>query len=417
MTLTFTSSKVIKLKSIYQPISLDRSDFPVSIVGAGPAGLMAGLTLSKRNVDSIVLEKSNYIGHPVHTSGGSWIQDLKDLGIPSHLYNPIKNATFLSNNSRAEFRLDEATACVIRVREMLQYLALEHASNGGDLLIGANVKSVENTENGTRVKYYKNGEEKSLDSRFTIDGSGFSTVTNRTITPHNTWHNFGYGVEYESWVENLEKDTVTLMVGSDYSKFGYAWIFPTGEHRARFGSGFLRAGTNESPQKMVDKFIRSNPMIQEEFGKIVPIEIHSGVVPADGTVEESVLGRVLLAGDSAGQVTPHIGEGIRFALKFGKLAAGTVADALRFTDGEKIKAVLSGYDREWKSDIGAEFKRALALQEKIFEFSDEQWDKAVEGLKELSNKQFVSFLRGDFSGRYLFSLLMTHPSLVRKLIS
>lgn len=386
----------------------------VAIVGGGPAGLMAGLTLAKLKVDSVVLEKSNYIGHPVHTSGGSWIEDLSNLGIPSNMYNPIKNAIFLSNNSRAEFYMDVAKACVIKVRDMLQYLALKAASSGAKILVGSNVKSITTSENRSIVRYLRNGEENTLKADYAIDSSGFSSIANRSQAVNPNWKNFGYGVEYECWVENLQQDTVYLMVGSKYSRAGYAWIFPVDSHRARIGSGFLKAGANENPQKMVESIIYNNPMISREFGRVVPIEIHSGVVPADGIVENSVIGHTLLAGDSAGQVTPHIGEGIRFALKFGKLAAETVNEAL--ADKGNEADILKNYDKEWKSEIGSPFKRALSLQERIFEFEDTQWDKAVKALQQLTNKQFVSFLRGDFSAKYLFSLLLTHPSLIGKLM-
>ena len=55
----------------------------VLIVGGGPAGLAAAESASSRGVSALVLERQNEIGYPVHTSGGSWLQDMKALDIPA----------------------------------------------------------------------------------------------------------------------------------------------------------------------------------------------------------------------------------------------------------------------------------------------------------------------------------------------
>lgn len=390
-------------------------EYDVSIIGGGPAGLMAGLTAARRKLKALVIEKSTTVGEPVHTSGGSWISELTELGIPSNLYNPIKRAVFLSNSSKAEFKMDKAESCVLRVRELLQHLATEAISNGCDIVLMSKATSVENSETNVKVRYERSGIENTLISKYAIDASGYSSVANRNLKINETWKNHGYGLEYEAWFENLDKETIYLMVGSDYTQSGYAWIFPVDANRARIGAGFLKATSNANPKEYVDKMIRDNSKMKNEFGRIVPIETHSGVVPADGPVGRSLFGRVLLAGDSAGQVTPHIGEGIRFALKYGQLAASTVADVIQSDSTNAKNSTLENYQRQWKSEIGYNFKVALKLQDLFSRLTDDEWDKAVTSLNSLSNDEFTAFLRGDFSKKYLTSLLFKHPGLVRAL--
>src|SRR5438874_2418992 len=60
----------------------------VLIVGGGPAGLAAAEAAAKLNARTVLLERQNEIGYPVHTSGGSWVSDMKALAIPEYLYAP-----------------------------------------------------------------------------------------------------------------------------------------------------------------------------------------------------------------------------------------------------------------------------------------------------------------------------------------
>jgi digeranylgeranylglycerophospholipid reductase len=391
-------------------------DTDVTVVGGGPAGLMASLRLSSLGLSNVVLERSEVIGEPVHTSGGSWIKDLKDLGIPEKFYNPIKSAIFMSNNSRAEFKLEKATACVILIRDLLKYLAVRSVEKGSNVIIGAPVFSMRNEGKMILTKYHRLGEEITLKSKYGIDASGFSRVSLRTEENHPLPGYIGYGAQYEAWVENLDRNSIYLMVGSNYSKDGYTWVFPTDDHVARIGTGFIGIETSRNPQKLLDNLVHDNAFFKKEFGKIIPIERHTGIVPANGIAGTSVLGRILLTGDSSGLATPHIGEGIRFAMKYGKLAAETISKAIASGSNSEIEGILIEYDKIVQKELGQDFKIAYKIQRTLADLSDIEWDKAVSSLQSLSNDEFIAFLRGDFSKKYILSLLLKHPSLIRGLV-
>src|SRR5260370_29914773 len=95
----------------------------VLIVGGGPAGLATAEAASKLNVRTIVLERQNEIGYPVHTSGGSWISDMKALAIPENLYHPITKVMFVSPHREVPLYYNPAVACVLDVSRVYPPLA------------------------------------------------------------------------------------------------------------------------------------------------------------------------------------------------------------------------------------------------------------------------------------------------------
>src|SRR5689334_12093932 len=99
------------------------SETDVLIVGGGPAGLAAAEAAAKQGVRVLVLERQNEIGYPVHTSGGSWISDMRALGIPDHLYHPIQKIYFVSPQREIPLYYEQPVCCVIDVRGVYQHLA------------------------------------------------------------------------------------------------------------------------------------------------------------------------------------------------------------------------------------------------------------------------------------------------------
>ena len=60
----------------------------VLVAGGGPGGLAAAEAAARGGCSVLVLEAGKEIGSPTRTSGGSFIAELKALGIPDHLFKP-----------------------------------------------------------------------------------------------------------------------------------------------------------------------------------------------------------------------------------------------------------------------------------------------------------------------------------------
>ena len=84
-------------------------------------------------------------------------------------------------------------------------------------------------------------------------------------------------------------------------------------------------------------------------------------LPFKRTAKETVFGRVLLAGDSAGFVSPVTGEGLYYGIKGGQLAAEAIFQHL------KSKAPLTSYRDNWKKAFGNDLNTyGYFLQKKVY---------------------------------------------------
>jgi len=92
------------------------TNYDIVIVGGGPAGLSAAYSAARKKATTIVLEKDDSIAQNIRTSGVSWIDDIKRLGIPEKYYNPIKNFRIISPSKDIVLRGNTPKSCVLDVR-------------------------------------------------------------------------------------------------------------------------------------------------------------------------------------------------------------------------------------------------------------------------------------------------------------
>ena len=210
------------------------ADVDLVIVGAGPAGLVAANRAAELGLRVKLFERQYEIGYPVRTSGGSYIKEMTENGIPSQFYNPLKSVTFATTNKRVQFDYPSHTACVLDIRGAYQFLAMEAAKKGCEIEVGTTVQGAIKENGLTKgvVALYPRGKDADTTCRTVIDASGFSSVIARDsgLLPPS-WERFGSGVEYEAYVEHLEKESALLLVGENILPTGYGWIFPLSEHR------------------------------------------------------------------------------------------------------------------------------------------------------------------------------------------
>ena len=386
--------------------------FDLIVVGGGPAGSSAAHAASKNGLKVALIEKEESIAQSVRTSGVTWIQNIKEFGIPDDCYNPVKNFVFYSPNNKVSIGDKVARSAVLDVRKTYRWLASQAKEQGTEIFVNTSVKEAIKDGSGKiiGVKTIQNEKEIEFFGKVIIDASGFQSVVAKSMGFVEQWGRFGAGAEYEARVEHVNSDTWWLMVGEKYSPAGYAWIFPLGNNIARIGVGIGKPDSPVDPTARLKELIENKEGPIAELGKIEPIEFHYGLIPNDGLSRKTVYDNLILVGDSAGQANPLVLEGIRYAIKFGKIAGEVASKAIKSDDTSEKK--LTEYEDNWKKAIESKIKSAGKVQDRWIGLTDEDWDKELDVISELKPEEFLDFIKADFGLSNMLKLATSHPKLV-----
>jgi digeranylgeranylglycerophospholipid reductase len=388
--------------------------FDIAVVGGGPAGLSAAYSAAKGGAKVILFEKDESIAHSIRTSGVTWISEMERLGIPSKFYNPIRNYRFVSPSNDVLITGNDSRSCVLDIRGTYQHLAFLAAKQGVQLMVKSNVIDV--IKDGHRVAGVKASTPKGrliVRSTLVIDASGFSTSVGRKAGVAGQWKRYGVGAEYECYCDDIDSTTWVLMVGQKYSDAGYAWVFPLSANRVRIGVGVGRPESNAEPLEKLHKIIekRLKPLDALREGKIQPVELHYGFIPNEGMRSTSIADGLIMVGDSAGQSNPLVLEGIRYAIEFGRLAGKVGADSLSLNSNRES---LLEYERSWKAKAESKIRSALKVQMRWVGLTDEEWDKEIEILRDMTVQEFLDFIKADFTTVNMMKLALHHPKMAAR---
>ena len=390
--------------------------YDVIVVGGGPAGSSAAYAAAKNGASVVLLEKESAIAESVRTSGVTWIQDIREFGIPDECFNPVKNFSFCSPNNEVTITDAVPRAAVLDVRGTYRWLAEEARKAGAEIMVKTNVTGIIRNKSGDIAGVSGTGPdgEVTFHGKVIIDASGFSSVVCRAMNLAPKWKRFGAGAEYEARVENADPDTWWLMVGQKYSPAGYAWIFPVGGDIVRIGVGVGKPESDIDPTQRLKDLIRDKTGPIKKLGRITPIEFHYGMIPNDGLVRRTVFNNLIMVGDSAGQANPLVLEGIRYAIRYGRTAGKVASDATR--TGRTDRDSMYRYEEEWRSGIESKINSAGGIQNRWIGFSDREWDEELNVINELKPDEFLDFIRAEFGLSYIIRLTRNHPRLaVRQL--
>ena len=396
---------------------MTKREYDLIVVGAGPAGSSAAYAAAKNGIKVALLEKEENVAQTVRTSGVTWIDYAKEFGIPEDCYNPIRTYNFCSPNNTVSITDNKPKAAVLDVRKTYRFLADMAKKNGAEIFVNTNVTNVI-TENGSivGVKASSSNSEMIFHARMLIDASGFQSAVSKSLGLVKQWERFGVGAEYEAEVENIKSDTWWLMVGQMYSPAGYAWIFPLGKNMVRIGVGVGKPESHVDPTQRLDELIEKGAGPIKDLGKITKKEFHYGLIPNEGLSRKTVYDNLILVGDTAGMANPLVLEGIRYAIKYGRVAGDVASKAIK--SGDTSEKALQYYEETWKKEIESKIKSAHKVQARWLELSDSEWDKEIDIISNLTADEFLDFVRADFTISKIVKIAAHHPILaVRQLFN
>jgi digeranylgeranylglycerophospholipid reductase len=383
---------------------MDASDVDAVVVGGGPAGLSAAAALARAGRSVVVLERGAAFGEPVRTSGGSFVAPLRAMGVPPELWQPVTRLRIAGPGVDRTFRYRRARMCVLDVRGLYQWLAVEAAQAGAVLRLKQHVTAagpgtVEVRGHGT------------VTGRLVVDASGTGGLVARAAGLRGTAPRTAVGLEVEVVAPGYDQREALLVVGDEVAPGGYGWAFPRGGGRVRLGVGVVRPDSDADVADLLANLVARVPALRETCAAAQPLETHSGVMPAfaHGAVP-AVADGVVVVGDAAGHGSTLLGEGIRFAMASGRLA-GEVAGAALAGPGVPAAQALLAYPQRWQQVYGRQMRIGYALHTRVCAYRDPDWNRALSAVAKMSPGLVMSALAGELTPTFAARLLLRHPLL------
>lgn len=376
------------------------NNYDVLIAGAGPAGLSASIAAARGGLRVAVFERSKEIGYPIHTSGGSWMAELRALGVPERFMHPIRTGKFIASQATASFSYDPPMSCILDVRGLYQFLAAQAAQAGAYIFPSAAVeRAIMQDERPVGLAVRQHGN---FFAPLLIDATGVAGVLAQQMNLRGPITRYGLGAEYDVYWPEWPTDTIALLFG-DRAPQGYGWVFPHGDSRVCIGIGVIHPDTNAEPRHLLNQILTQKEIAGYPVPPHAAFEFHLGTIPATPPLQKTSATGFLVVGDAGSLISTLLGEGIRFALDVGRMAGET---ALTAHQAKRFDAhFLSRFDERWRRAYGNLFTWGFIINQRLAKYDDAAWNEKINLLAQFPAAAIPTLLQGNLSAPLLLSLL------------
>jgi geranylgeranyl reductase family protein len=373
----------------------------VVVVGAGPAGTAAAISLARSGRDVLVVDKASFPRDKVCGDGltTSALRELERLGldpatVPSWV--DIDAVVVCSPSGRAvRFPLprDAGRFGAVARRAELDARLVELARDAGATVV-EHAAVTGATQSGESVALEVDGIG-AVEARWAIGADGMWSPLRKLLgvsdpTYRGEWHAFR---QYLTGVSPRASRELIVWFDADLLP-GYAWSFPIADGVANVGFGILRGtGYKVADMAAVWRELLARPHIRDFLGPDARPEGPHRAWPIPARVDRAVLsaGRALFVGDAAAATDPMTGEGIGQALTTGRWAAEAIV--AHGTDGA---ATRSAYEAQVAHDLAADHR----LAEKLSGVLSRPWGARaavrVAGTNDWTRRSFARWLYEDY---------------------
>lgn len=365
--------------------------YDIIIAGGGPSGLSAARTASEKGLEVLVLELQAQIGGQTQTS--AWVSSqILDDDLEKAKKSEIKKVRI--HSTKKELEIEGGFGVIVDRKILDKLLASKAVKEGTDIWVGSPVRNLLKGRGGVKGVKSEAGEwSEEIEGKIVIDATGakseWSSLFLREILDSD-WNREKTNQANEYLMSNVESGKeVDIYFNSVLAPSGHAWIYPD-EH------GFAMAGirgTRIHPDSALDEFIGQKE--PKRLKNSVPIGAYRGKLPIEGSLEKTVSDGALAVGESAGQIYPLSGRGLRYALESGETAGKIAAEAVE--EGDTSKEKLSEYEDIWRNSFEREIETGEILQDSLETSPDRKMNTLLEKLDENPElkKSFMDIFLGE----------------------
>ena len=334
-----------------------------TIVGAGPAGCAAGARAAELGERVRIYEEHKVIGEPVACSSVVSRKGLDAAGIEYEAIssNRLKGA-FIHLPDGSVLRV-KAKQVIANVFDRAKYdrLCAERAEKAGAEII-----------TGTRPEL-----EKIKGAIIGADGVASNVAKVFGFPPMKEFA-FCYQEDVES-ASCEDVESVHVFVSNEILPGFFGWAIPLGKDMVRLGCG-VKVGSN--PKHALNRLVKKERRVQEMLDGARRVSVLGGVIPIE-VRKCTAKGRVLLAGDAAGQTKATTGGGIYFGSMCGKIAGEIAASAGREEELEQ-------YEQTWRKKYERDLKMHMRIRRFADGLSDEEVCRYARMVKDAGAERFLS---------------------------
>jgi geranylgeranyl reductase family protein len=288
--------------------------YDVIIIGGGPAGATAAFFVGEAGRKVLVIEKETMPRYKPCGGGiSTLILDQFPFSFEPVTQTRVNFITYAFHEKKVTIPFANSSLSMFMRSDLDSFLA-SHAKV--EIRQGVRIEAVKESDEKMTVETVE-GER--FESDYLVGADGANSVTAQALGLRRQKIMAG-GIEIESFVSkeilNRYANHAVMIFGE--LRNGYAWIFPKADHLS-VGIGGLHPRPGEL-QSSLDRVMRKCGIEIEGQRR------HGHPIPLYSRRETIGTARCLLVGDAAGLVDPVTGEGIRFAIKSGRMAAETILE-------------------------------------------------------------------------------------------
>jgi geranylgeranyl reductase family protein len=374
----------------------------VVVVGAGPAGVAAAVTLARARRDVVVVDRARFPRDKICGDGLTTgaLRLLEELGLdPGAVasWQRVDDVVVRGPSGReVPFPLprERGTYAAIARRVDLDAALVDLARTAGaKVLDGHACTGVREDPHGVTVSVDGVGD---VQAGFAIAADGMWSPVRKHLglaTPgyRGEWHAFR---QYFAGVGPRAASELFVWFEPDLLP-GYAWTFPLPDGRANVGFGIQRGGKVARVQEMAALWpdLLARPHIRAVLGDAAEPEAPHRAWPIPARVDAAVLtsARTLFVGDAATATDPMTGEGIGQALLTGRLAADAVVD-----HGPSAAAVTTTYARAARRALVADHRMSTLLIRAVRHRKGVRAGMRLAGATPWTRRNFARWLFEDY---------------------
>lgn len=360
--------------------------YDIVIIGAGPAGLNAGLNIIENQFKGSVLlvDKTTPWNYPIACAEG-----VGKLGFEESvkvrkewIRQQINFAKFHAPDGSVISYKDDNGGYIINRSLMQKDMAERLLSSGVHCLFNKRVSSINPVQNGLRKIIFQDNQ--SCLTRIIIDASGpnccFGKAEKINSKPGDL------EPAYFAWVENIniEDDHIHIFASKNLAPGGYAWVFPRGDNAANIGIVVGRHSvTHANIRDLLDNFI------SVYYPDVKVVKKFAGSIPCGFKKVPIAIPGFIKTGDAASTVNPISRAGISEALLSGKLA-GLAAIKMFSTDSFKqAQAICKEYQKEWFLKRGNRHFKLARVKTSLIAVPDEDYNKGTSLLSSIPHDKLT----------------------------